>query len=85
MFQLCVAFVNTVTTIVLRQATCNSYKNKRLKGEQQQDFHGVGKLVTDCSRAHWQKSANDSGVTGQGAEPLHEISKRNTGINTFAV
>lgn len=42
------------------------------------------KLVTDCTRAHWQKSANDSGVTGQGAEPLHEISKRNRGINTSA-
>lgn len=41
------------------------------KGEQLQEFHGIVKLVTDCSRAHWQKSVNDSAVTG------HEISKRN--------
>lgn len=53
-------------------------------GEQQQEFNGVVKLVTDWSRAPCQKSVNDSAVTGQDAKPIHEISKRNRGINTSA-
>lgn len=81
-YQLYVAFVNTVTTNILGQATCNSYRYTCLKGEQQQGFCGVVRLVT--VKSPLAKSVNDSAATGQGAESLHEISKRNRGINTSA-
>lgn len=58
----------------MQELKCSSPKGEEL--------HGLHKLVTDCSVAHWQKAVNASGVTGQSGDAPREISKRK-GIEAF--